>query len=190
MHALRKFVQDRMDARGWRPADLVTASGINKQVVSGLLTDDRDSIDRMPSEKTIAGLCRAFSVDRDTVLAVVGEAMGLPVARPVVVYDASHVPNDELIRELAKRLGEAGGEHVQRSAPTSTAGHRPASDRDIESGEGASVSEPGQVYTLDGRRRRAAERSSEGPATVPEQRAVANEDETIATEGEAHEEQP
>lgn len=79
------------------------------------------------------------------------------------------------------------GSHGDSAATTQGAA---APDRDIESGEGASVSEPGQVYTLDGRRRRAAERSSEGPATVPEQRAVANEDETIATEGEAQEEQP
>lgn len=190
MHALRMFVQERMDARGWRPADLVTASGINKQVVSGLLTDDRDSIDRMPSERTIAGLCRAFSVDRDTVLAVIGEAMGLPVTRPVVVYDASHVPNDELIRELAKRLGEAGGEHDQRSAPITTSRGAPGADRDIESAEGASLAESGQLYTMAGRRRRGTDRSSDGPATVPGQQAVANEDETIAIEGEAHEEQP
>src|SRR5690554_566323 len=101
MHALRKYVQTQMDARGWRPADLANASGISKQVVSGLLADTRDHIDRMPSEKTITGLCRAFSIQRPVLLAVIGEAMGLPVDRPVKVADASRVSNDELIRELA-----------------------------------------------------------------------------------------
>lgn len=128
MHALRKFVQDQMDTRNWRAADLAARSGISKQVISGLLTDDRDTVDRMPTEKTIAGLCKAFSVSRDAVLAVVGEAMGLPVGRPTVIYDASRVPNDELIRELARRLGEAGGEHVHGSAPITPAGGSPATD--------------------------------------------------------------
>lgn len=128
MHALRKFVQDQMDARNWRAADLVARSGISKQVISGLLSDDRETVDRMPTEKTIAGLCKAFSVSRDAMLAVVGEAMGLPVARPTVIYDASRVPNDELIRELARRLGEVGGEHVHGSAPITPAGGSPAAD--------------------------------------------------------------
>lgn len=95
--------------------------------------------------------------------------------------------NAQLLELLAERLGEEVGSHGDSAATTQGAA---APDRDIESAEGASVNEPGQLYTLEGRRRRAAERPSEGPATVPEQRAVANEDETIATEGEAQEEQP
>lgn len=121
MHALRRFIQERMDARAWKPADLAAASGISKQVVSGMLKDDREYIDRMPSEATITGLCRAFSVEREVLLAVIGEAMGLPVSTPVYVYDASRVPNEELVRELDKRLREAGEEHADGSAPTSEA---------------------------------------------------------------------
>lgn len=141
MHALRKYVQEQMDDRGWRPADLVTASGISKQVISGLLADPRDHIDRMPSEKTIAGLCRAFSVPRQVLLAVVGEAMGLPISRPVEVADASRVSNDELIRELARRLQKAGGEHDQRSASMNQTGTQPAHNQTRETTPASTASE-------------------------------------------------
>lgn len=172
MHALRKFVQDQMDARNWRAVDLVTRSGINKQVISGILTDDRDTVDRMPTEKTIAGLCKAFRIDRDVLLAVIGEAMGIPVSRPTVVYDASRVPSDELILELARRLREVGGEHVQRSAPITPAGGSPVVDN---------------VRPF----RRADERDDETGTTVPvQERAVANEDDTLEEEGIAQLEDP
>lgn len=175
MHALRKFVQDQMDARNWRATDLAARSGISKQVISGLLTDDRDTVDRMPTEKTIDGLCKAFRIDRDVLLAVIGEAMGLPVNRPTVVYDASRVPSDELILELARRLGEAGGEHVQRSAPSKQAGGSPAA-------EGATVHEfPGSG--------RLNEPMSEEEATVPD-KAVAHEGGHYDEEVQAFQEEP
>lgn len=118
MHALRKYIQGEMDRRGWKAADLVLASGIAKQVVSSLLNDDRDRIDRMPTDRTIDGLAKAFSTSREVILNRVADAMGLPVDEPVIVYDARRVPNEELLRELERRLQEGGGEHV-RSAPMS-----------------------------------------------------------------------
>ena len=42
MHALRRYVHQGMDAKGWTPADLARASGITKQTVSNILTDDRE----------------------------------------------------------------------------------------------------------------------------------------------------
>ncbi|MEV7973300.1 helix-turn-helix transcriptional regulator [Cellulomonas sp. NPDC089187] len=115
MHALRQYVQGEMDRRGWKPVELAKRSGVSKQVLSNLLNDDRDELRMLPARDTIDGLAAAFSVDRDVLLGVVGEAMGIPVGRTVVVYDASRVPDDELLRELAHRL--AAREAVQVPAP-------------------------------------------------------------------------
>lgn len=128
MHALRTFVQAQMDERGWTQSDLVAASGITKQVVSSLVSDARPKLDRLPMDKTIDGLARAFHVDRNVVLAKIGEAMGLPVSEPVVIYDASRVPNSDLLRVLSERLSKAGEEHEDRSAPMNPAGESPASN--------------------------------------------------------------
>jgi len=117
MHALREYIQAQLDSRGWVAADLAKHSGISKQVVSGLLNDDRASIDRLPLDSTIDGLAQAFRVERDVILAKVGEAMGLPMSRTVVVYEASGVPNDVLIQELRRRLREDVMGNAEHPAP-------------------------------------------------------------------------
>lgn len=104
MHALRQYVQGEMDRRGWKPVDLAKRSGVSKQVLSNLLNDDRDELRMLPSRETVDGLAVALSVDRDVLLGVIGEAMGIPVGRTVVVYDASRVSDEDLLHELAQRL--------------------------------------------------------------------------------------
>ncbi|MFD6030514.1 helix-turn-helix domain-containing protein [Cellulosimicrobium funkei] len=131
MHALRAFVEQQMNTRAWTNQDLVRASGITKQVISELLKDTRERVTSMPSDKTIDGLSRAFGVDRSLVLTKIGEAMGLPVSEPVVVFDASGVSNDELLRELATRLGTSEVDHGN-TAPTRRAAGS-AADRDAGS---------------------------------------------------------
>jgi len=121
MHALREYIQAQLDSRGWVAADLAKHSGISKQVVSGLLNDDRASIDRLPLDSTIDGLAQAFRVERDVILAKVGEAMGLPMSRTVVVYEASGVPNDVLIQELRRRLREDVMGNAEHPAPIGAA---------------------------------------------------------------------
>ncbi|MEE6273480.1 helix-turn-helix transcriptional regulator [Georgenia sp. MJ206] len=104
MHALRAFIQEQMDARGWAPTDLARASSLSKQTVSNLLAQQDGPMTRMLRPETITGLARAFAVNELVILAKIGEAMGLPVSEPVVVYDASRVPNEDLIRVLTERL--------------------------------------------------------------------------------------
>lgn len=174
MHAFRSFVQAEMDKRGWKAVDLVSRSGLSKQVVSNILNDDRDELPGRPGRQTVDSLARAFSVPSDVVLLSIGEAMGIPVASPVVIYDASRVPNDELLRVLAQRLGEDGGEHVG-SAPITPAGGSPAQDARAAD-ELAS-------------RRASRETDVPDPASVPD-RAVANEDESLGEEGIAQLEDP
>lgn len=106
MHALRRFLEDGVRRRRWNQADLARESGISKQVVSNLLGDERPTLDRLPQDKTIDGIARALEVDRSVVLAVIAQAMGLPVSEPTVVYDPSGVGDADLLRELARRLDE------------------------------------------------------------------------------------
>lgn len=107
MHALRRFIREQMDARGWTAADLVRASGLTKQTISVRLSDDRDRLPAPLEDATVAGLARAFGVDPKVVLVKVGEAMGLPMGETVVVYSAEGVSNEELIRVLSERLAKA-----------------------------------------------------------------------------------
>lgn len=170
MHALRMFVQAQMDERGWTQSDLVAASGITKQVVSSLVSDARPKLDRLPQDKTIDGLARAFRVDRNVILAKIGEAMGLPVSEPVVIYDASRVPNSDLLRVLSERLSKAGEEHEHRSAPMNPAGESPAPGGD--SGSPKSAWRPGTTDWKEVRasmnRRRDEALAAEAPGDAPD----------------------
>jgi hypothetical protein len=107
----------------------------------------------LPSEETVAGLARAFSVSESVVLHRIGEAMGLPVHEPVQVVDATRVPDEELVRELARRLGEVGGH----------GGDTPAKYR----AEGSSADEmdavaDAQARDLDGAQTRRGEKEGTG----------------------------
>jgi len=122
MHAYRRFVQEQMDRRSWRQADLVRESGLSPQVVSRMLVDSRDSISQMPDDATVEGLARAFAVDRSVVLAAIGEAMGIPST--VVRADLDDVSLDDLMGELRRRAqGEQGDRNVG-NAPKKQSGER------------------------------------------------------------------
>ena len=110
MHEYRRFVQREMDARNWNQNDVARHAGLNRQTIHAILTDTRELLTQVPSDKTIDGLAAAFTVSRETVLAHVALAMGLPVK--LERADVSEVSNDELIREMARRLkaGDGRGE--------------------------------------------------------------------------------
>lgn len=124
MHALRQFIQEQMDARGWRPADLVRASGLSKQLVSNHLNDDREVLAQRPSKATVTGYARAFKVSEDVVLSKVAAAMGVPIGdlQPVV-FSVSDASDAELLAELARRLSERAreGGHGGDTAPKTEA---------------------------------------------------------------------
>ena len=107
MHALQRLLRDGLARRGWNQADLARESGLSKQVVSKLLRDDRAPVARVLRDKTVDGLARALQVDAGVVRAAIAEEMGLPGGEVQVVYDARGVADDDLIRELARRLGAA-----------------------------------------------------------------------------------
>jgi len=128
MHALRAFIAAQMDRRTWRQVDLVKKSGLSKQVIHGLMTDDREELTTRIDDATAAGLARAFGVTPAVVLAQVGMAMRLPVSEPVVIYDAHGVSDEDLIGELVERLQKAG-EPGGNTAASRQAGRSPATGK-------------------------------------------------------------
>lgn len=118
MHALREFIQKRMDTRSWAPADLARESGLSLQLVSQLLNDDRDVIANPPKASTVSGLARAFRVEESTVMRAAFAAMGYELDQTANVADLSSVPSSQLLRVLADRLGVSEEEyHRGNTAP-------------------------------------------------------------------------
>jgi transcriptional regulator with XRE-family HTH domain len=98
-----KFVTNEMSARGWSQADLSRASGLSRQHVSKMLSDDRDRITRMPEQATLDGLAKALAVPRSVIALHSLRAYGIDVDVPYqrTVHDLS---DDELVTELKHRL--------------------------------------------------------------------------------------
>lgn len=125
MHALRRFIQNEMDERGWQAKDLVKASGLSKQLVSQLLNDDREVLPQLPKTDTLAAIARAFSgLSLGHVTTIAVQALGVPdVQPPIVVHEISKATDTELLLELLARTErrKGGGERDQRSSAPITA---------------------------------------------------------------------
>lgn len=122
MHALRRYLQDGLDARGWQQRDLARESGLSRQRVSQMLTDDRDLLPSVPQRDTLQALARAFGVAESTVTAVAFEAMGYDLAAVRREADLSTASTEDIVRALAQRLGvgldrEDGDGYGQQPAP-------------------------------------------------------------------------
>lgn len=130
MHALRRYIQQELDARGWRAQDLANKSGLARQQVSKLLTDDREVLPQLPRTSTLAALARAFDVSTAHVTTVAVEALGVPgVSAPAVVHEIESVDDEVLLRELLRRAvsreqAAPASVHVLRGAQSR---HRPYS---------------------------------------------------------------
>ncbi|WP_169795147.1 hypothetical protein [Micrococcus lylae] len=89
-----------------KPADVARAGGPSNQLISRLMQDDRDILDRRPDAETIRRYAVALRVREEDVLAAVAEAMGLPLT--ITTARLEDVPADALLNELRRRLTEAG----------------------------------------------------------------------------------
>lgn len=143
MHALRKYLQDGLDARAWQQADLMRASGLTRQRLSQMLGDDRDVLPSVPRRETLQAIARAFRVSESTVTAVAFEAMGYDLEVVRSETDLSTATDEQLVHALADRLGvgldsEGRDGHGQQPAPMKqppadkkpTGGVVPMPDRD------------------------------------------------------------
>lgn len=94
-----------MDARGWRQADLVRASGLSRALVSRILRDDRPRLGQMPDESTMAGLAKAFHVSTETVRTAAARALrGYADDGEALTADLSAVSIDALLMEIRRRV--------------------------------------------------------------------------------------
>lgn len=122
MHALRKYLQDGLDARAWQQADLMRASGLTRQRLSQMLGDDREVLPSVPRRETLQAIARAFRVSESTVTAVAFEAMGYDLEVVRSETDLSTATDEQLVHALADRLGvgldsEGRDGHGQQPAP-------------------------------------------------------------------------
>jgi len=117
MHAFRRLIQQRIDERGEKSADVARRAGLSKQTLHSILTDDRPSIREMPSRKTVQGLASALQLPADQLLIAAAEAYGVPVSSPVFVPTVVDVPDSELARELMRRALVRQSATPDRSAP-------------------------------------------------------------------------
>lgn len=105
MHEYSRYVKSEMDKRKWNQNDLAKKAGLTRQVVSAIVTDNRERLTNIPSDKTMDGLAKAFGVDPTVVRANVALAMGLPVE--VKRANTSDISDSDLIMELSRRLEKA-----------------------------------------------------------------------------------
>lgn len=116
MHEYKRFVQEQMDARGWRQADLVRASGLSRALVSRILRDDRARLGQMPDESTMAGLAKAFHVSTETVRTAAARALrGYADDGEALTTDLSAVSIDALLMEIRRRVQGNEDQNTQDS---------------------------------------------------------------------------
>lgn len=118
MHEYKRFIQEQMDQRGWRQADLVRASGLSRANVSRILKDDRPRLGQMPDESTLVALARAFAVSVETVRTAAARALrGYVDDGAALSADLSSVSIDALLEEVRRRVVHA---NQNPSSPSST----------------------------------------------------------------------
>jgi transcriptional regulator with XRE-family HTH domain len=105
VHEYRRFVQGELDARGWKQAELVKRSGLSRQLVSKLLSDNRPYLGQMPEESTLEGIARGFSMSVERVrFAAARSLAGYEDDGHPIATDLSHVDIDALLGEVRRRV--------------------------------------------------------------------------------------
>lgn len=171
MHEYKRFVQEQMDARGWRQADLVRASGLSRALVSRILRDDRPRLGQMPDESTMVGLAKAFHVSTETVRTAAARALrGYADDGEALTTDLSAVSIDALLMEIRRRVQgnedqdtqdsqgdpQADGEAGTRGAPMKPVSY-------LEDHRAPDVDDMLDRVTAEARRQEEAEQEPEEP---------------------------
>lgn len=115
MNEYQRFIQDELDRRNWRPADVEKHGGPTRQVMSNILNDKRKVLVQRPKQETIEGLATAFRVPVETVLAHVARAMGFPVT--IAEANLDDVSDDDLLDQIRKRMIRESSEHETDKTP-------------------------------------------------------------------------
>lgn len=120
MHELGRYLQRKLDDRGWPVSELVRRSGLSRQTVYNLISDSREHMDQTPQRKTVNGLAQALGVSPIEILTVSAQAIGVPVEAIPAADALSAASNQEILAELASRLSQAQGQDNESTHPPST----------------------------------------------------------------------
>lgn len=101
MHALGSYLQEQLDARGWRRAELARRAGISRQQVSKYI--NQAQLGRALAQSTIEGLAGALEVPESLIERKMWEALGAPVGNPGEHPD-DQVPDAVLIERFRRRI--------------------------------------------------------------------------------------
>jgi len=112
MNRLGAYVQAEMDWRGWTLTDLTKAAGLDESDLMPILA--RDWLADWPSSQVIDAVARALHVPARELVLRAAEACGLAVDEEgpgATLVDSS---NEELMRELRRRLalGASAGNYL------------------------------------------------------------------------------
>ncbi|MBF6340670.1 helix-turn-helix transcriptional regulator [Nocardia abscessus] len=108
MHEFRRFIQNELDARGWKQADLVRASGLSRSHVSKLLRDHREHLGQMPDDSTIAALAKGFGLPMEVIQTAASRALaGYSDNDAPLQIDLRTVSTEALLREVERRSATA-----------------------------------------------------------------------------------
>jgi len=62
MHEYKRLIQQGLDERGWKQADLARRGGLHRSLISKILKDERDHLGQMPDDSTMQGIARGFGI--------------------------------------------------------------------------------------------------------------------------------
>ncbi|MBA8964651.1 transcriptional regulator with XRE-family HTH domain [Rhodococcus percolatus] len=105
MHEFRRFIQQELDARSWKQADLARRSGLTRSHISKLLRDSRDHLGQMPDAETIQGLATGFMLPEEVVRTAASRALrGYSDDGTALYVDLSGISTDALLGEVRRRI--------------------------------------------------------------------------------------
>lgn len=115
MNEYQRFIQDELDKRNWRPADIENRGGPSRQLISKILNSKREVLDQRPKQETVEGLAKVFGISADVVLAHIAKAMGFPLS--LEKADLHNASDDDLLEEIRKRMNRESSEHDTANQP-------------------------------------------------------------------------
>lgn len=102
MNCLGAFVREEMAWRDWDLAELMAQTSLSEDELLELF--DGEQLADWPSLRVVRALGKAFRVSAQDVVLLAAQACGLAVERETPSADLSAVGNEELMRELRRRL--------------------------------------------------------------------------------------
>jgi transcriptional regulator with XRE-family HTH domain len=118
VHAYRRFIQQQLDERSWKQADLVRKSGLSRQLIWSILSDGRDYLGQMPDESTLEGLAKGFGLPVEVFRTAAARSLvGFTDDGTVLTVNLQGISTDALLNEVRRRIDENESRNVGTAAP-------------------------------------------------------------------------